>query len=101
MLNVFHLCFVIQCVHAGALKAYEQSLVSAPECSTVLCNEAAALAKLERHADAVAAAKQALKLNSEYDKVIGRFATATLCPKPLKLSCECRHRGGCMTAKLH
>lgn len=58
---------------AGALKAYEQSLVSAPECSIVLCNEAAALAKLERHADAVAAAKQALKLNSEYDKAQRRM----------------------------
>ena len=72
-------------VPAGALKAYEASLAAAPECSTVHCNKAAALAKLGQHEDAIAAARQALKLNTDYDKVthatsLCHVATsATLC----------------------
>ena len=68
-------------LHAGALAAYEQSLLAAPECSTVYCNKAAALAKLERHNDAIAAAKQALNINSDYEKVL-----AMRC-------CLCRYAG--------
>lgn len=37
------------------------------------CNKAAALAKLGRHNDAIAAARQALKINTEYDKARKRM----------------------------
>lgn len=60
-------------LHAGALEAYEQSLLAAPECSTVYGNKAATLAKLERHNDAIAAAYQALQINSNYEKVLAMF----------------------------
>ena len=60
-------------LHAGALQAYEQSLSAASECSTVYCNKAATLAKLGRHDDAIAAARQALKINTEYDKARKRM----------------------------
>lgn len=70
------MCIVLQHVahhacwlHAGALRAYEQSLSAAPECAAVHCNKAAALAKLERHQDAMAAAQHALLLNRNYAKV--------------------------------
>jgi tetratricopeptide (TPR) repeat protein len=54
---------------AGSLEAYDQSLSAAPKCAAVYCNKAAALAKLERHEEAIAAAKQALSLNKNYSKV--------------------------------
>jgi len=54
----------------GALQAYEQSLLAAPQCAAVHCNKAAALAKLERHEKAIAAAKEALTINKNYAKVI-------------------------------
>lgn len=61
------------CLCAGSLEAYDQSLSAAPKCAAVYCNKAAALAKLERHEEAIAAAKQALSLNKKYSKV--RFVT--------------------------
>jgi len=57
------------CRCAGSLQAYDQSLSTAPKCAAVHCNKAAALAKLERHEEAIAAAKQALSLNKNYSKV--------------------------------
>ena len=56
-------------LHIGALEAYEQSQLAAPQCAAVLCNKAAALAKLERHEEAMAAAEQALAINKNYSKV--------------------------------
>ncbi len=57
------------CLCAGSLEAYDRSLSAAPKCAAVYCNKAAALAKLERHEEAIAAAKQALSLNKHYSKV--------------------------------
>lgn len=54
---------------AGSLEAYKQSLSAAPQCAAVHCNKAAALAKLERHEEAIAAARQAMALNKDYAKV--------------------------------
>ncbi len=64
------------CRCAGSLQAYDQSLSTAPKCAAVHCNKAAALAKLERHEEAIAAAKQALSLNKNYSKV--RFVDENL-----------------------
>ncbi len=58
-----------ECLCAGSLEAYDLSLSAAPKCAAVYCNKAAALAKLERHEEAIAAAKQALSLNKNYSKV--------------------------------
>lgn len=57
------------CLYAGSLQAYDQSLSVAPKCAAVYCNKAAALAKLQRYEEAIAAAKQALSLNRNYSKV--------------------------------
>ncbi|KAL0054737.1 hypothetical protein WJX82_001708 [Trebouxia sp. C0006] len=57
----------------GSLEAYDLSLSAAPKCAAVYCNKAAALAKLERHEEAIAAAKQALSLNKNYSKARRRM----------------------------
>ncbi|KAL0025136.1 hypothetical protein WJX77_002298 [Trebouxia sp. C0004] len=62
-----------RCDFTGSLQAYDQSLSAAPKCAAVYCNKAAALAKLERHEEAIAAAKQALSLNKNYSKARRRI----------------------------
>ncbi|KAL0023061.1 hypothetical protein WJX79_006834 [Trebouxia sp. C0005] len=57
----------------GSLQAYDQSLSVAPKCAAVYCNKAAALAKLQRYEEAIAAAKQALSLNRNYSKARRRM----------------------------
>lgn len=65
----------------GSLEAYDQSLSAAPKCAAVYCNKAAALAKLERHEEAIAAAKQALSLNKNYSKARRRMNDSNVAMK--------------------
>jgi tetratricopeptide (TPR) repeat protein len=58
----------------AARGAYERALAAEPACATLLCNLAAALAQLGRHAEAAAAARASLAVTAAYGKARRRLA---------------------------